>query len=190
VQNLIDKFNTYVQLNDADLQFITQFYKKKAIKKGDLIIQPGQLVNHWYFVDQGCLCFYTLKDGNEKVIEFFTEMDFFTDIYAYLQETHSNVFVKATEDALLYYASKIDVQKTFDHSHAIERIGRLTMQETVLKTYRRIGHLNSLSNEERYLRLLEKRPTLFQRVPQYLIASYLGLTPVGLSKIRRRLSQS
>lgn len=124
------------------------------------------------------------------VLEFFTEGDFFTDIYAYLQEVPSNSYVKASENAVIYYILKDDLQKSFDHSHKIERIGRLTMQETVLETFRRLAHFNNLSNEERYLRLLEKRPTLLQRVPQYLIASYLGLTPVGLSKIRRRLSQS
>jgi len=190
VEKLITRINSYVQLSQEDLQFATQFYKKRIVSKGELIIQPDQYVKHWHFVDAGCFCFYTLKDGKEKVMEFCTEREFFTDIYAYLQEIPSNSYVRATEDSVIYTASKTDVQKSYDHSHHIERIGRLSMQDTVLKTYRRIAHLNSLSNEERYLRLLEKRPTLFQRVPQYMIASYLGLTPVGLSKIRRRLSQS
>jgi len=62
------------------------------------------------------------------------------------------------------------------------------MQDAFIKTFSRVERLNNRTNEERYLRLLAKRPSLFQRVPQYLIASYLGLTPVGLSKIRKRLS--
>jgi len=190
VEKLINKINTYVKLSDDDIQFCTQFYKRKSLEKGDLIIKPDQYVKHWYFIDSGCVCFYMIKDGKEKVIEFFMEGDFFTDIYAYLQEAPSNSYVKATEDTVIYAASKTDVQKTFDYSHKIERIGRLSMQDTVVKTFRRLAHLNNLSNEERYLRLLEKKPSLFQRVPQYLIASYLGLTPVGLSKIRRRLSQN
>lgn len=190
MENLIRKINSYAPLSDDDIRFCTQFYKRKAFDKGDLIIRPDQYVKHWHFIDAGCVCFYMIKDGKEKVIEFFTEGDFFTDIYAYLQEVPSNSYVKATEETVLYIASKTDVQKTFDHSHKIERIGRLSMQDTVLKTFRRLAHLNNLSNEERYLRLLEKKPSLFQRVPQYLIASYLGLTPVGLSKIRRRLSQN
>lgn len=188
MQNLIDKISSYIPLGEEELNYCTQFYKPRSLNKGELIIQPGHYVRHWHFVDQGCFCFYMLKDGKEKVIEFFTEGDFFTDIYAYLQESPSNSYVKATEDSKVYSASKEDVQKTFDFSHKMERIGRLTMQETVLETFRRIAHLNNYSNEERYLKLLEKRPTLFQRVPQYMIASYLGLTPVGLSKIRRRLS--
>ncbi len=187
MDRLIKKLNSYVSLSEEELSFTTQFYHPKTYKKGELIIKPGSYVKHWYFVESGCCCFYTVKDGNEKVIEFFTEGDFFTDIYAYLQEVPSNAYVKATETSRIYSASKTDVQKSFDYSHRIERIGRLTMQETVLETFRRVAHLNNLSNEEHYLRLLEKRPSLFQRVPQYLIASYLGLTPVGLSKIRKRL---
>lgn len=190
MQNLINKINSYIPLSAEELSFSTKFYKRRAIAKGDWVIQPGHYVRHWHFIEAGCFYFYTLKDGKEKVIEFFTEGDFFTDIYAYLQECPSNSYVKATEDSILYSATKADVQKTFDYSHKIERIGRLTMQETVLETFRRMAHLNNLSNEERYLRLLEKRPSLFQRVPQYMIASYLGLTPVGLSKIRRRLSKN
>ena len=187
MERLIKKLNAYVKLSDEELQFVTQFYHPKTFDKGDIIFRPGQYVRSWYFVDAGCCCFYTLKDGKEKVLEFFTEGDFFTDIYAYLQEVPYNTFVQALEPSTVFLAKKEDVQKSFDYSHNIERIGRLTMQETVLETFRRIAHFNNLSNEERYLRLLEKRPGLFQRVPQYLIASYLGLTPVGLSKIRKRL---
>ncbi len=188
MQNLINKINTYIRLNEEDLNYATQFYKKKHISKGEMIIQPNQYVNHWYFVDSGCFCYYMLKDGKEMVMEFFTEGDFCTDIYAYLQEIPTTAYIKATEDAVIYSILKKDLQKSFDQSHQIERIGRLSMQETVLKTYRRIADLNTLSNEDNYLKLLKKRPSLFQRVPQYMIASYLGLTPVGLSKIRRRLS--
>ncbi|MFT5166170.1 MAG: CRP-like cAMP-binding protein [Saprospiraceae bacterium] len=190
MQNLTNKINSYIRLSEEELNLATKFYRRKAIPKGDLIIQPGQYVKHWHFVDSGCFYFYSLKDGKEKVLEFFTESNFFTDIYAYIQDVPSNCYVKATEDSVIYSILKQDLQKSYDHSHKIERIGRLSMQDTVLETFRRIAHLNNLTNEERYLRLLEKRPALFQRVPQYMIASYLGLTPVGLSKIRRRLSRS
>ena len=63
------------------------------------------------------------------------------------------------------------------------------MQEAFIKIFTRVERINSRTNEERYLRLIKKRPDLFQRVPQYLIASYLGLTPVGLSKLRKRLGK-
>ena len=188
MEELKNKISNYVTLTPEDLEFATGFYKKKSLAKNEILIQPGQFVKHWYFVEKGCLCFYSLKDGNEKVLEFFSENDFFTDIYSYLKEKPSNVYFRATEPTTILYITKEDVQKSYDHSHQIERWGRLAMQDTFIQTYRRVAHLNYLSNEERYLRLIEERPNLLQRVPQYMIASYLGLTPVGLSKIRKRLS--
>lgn len=188
VESLKNKISNYVKLSEEDMNFTVGFYKKKKLEKNEILIQPGRFVRHWYFVEKGCLVFYTMKDGNEKILEFFTEGDFFTDIHSYLREKPSNVYFRATEPGEIFYISKENVQKSFDYSHMIERFGRLSMQDTFIKTYKRVAHLNYLSNEERYLRLTRKRPELLQRVPQYMIASYLGLTPVGLSKIRKRLS--
>ncbi|MEM9824251.1 MAG: Crp/Fnr family transcriptional regulator [Bacteroidota bacterium] len=190
LEKLRKKLCSYNQLTEEDLSYALQFYKEKRVAKGDFLLQTGQMVNHFYYLEQGCICYYLLKDGSEKVMEFFTEDDMFTDLYAYIEEIPANAFLRAEEDCRLFYISKQDVTRSFDHSHPLERSGRLSMQDAFVKAFRRITHLNNLSNEERYLRLLEKRPELFQRVPQYLIASYLGLSPVGLSKIRKRLKQS
>lgn len=190
LDSLKEKINNYIRLEEEEMEYYLQFYKEKDLKKNDLLVQPGAFVKSWFFIEKGCFCLYTLKDGNEKVIEFFTEGDFFTDVYSYIQETPSNVYIKAMETASLLYINKEDVQKCYDRSHKIERFGRMSMQDAFIKSYRRIAHLNYLSNEERYLRLVQNRSELLQRVPQYLIASYLGLTPVGLSKIRKRLSLS
>ena len=188
LKNRIRSYNP--KITDEELDAAAGYYKEKHYKKGDFIIQPGQYVMHWNYILSGCVCYYQIKDGQEKVLEFFEEDDFFTDLYAYLKEQPSNCFLKVMEDTHLLSISKEDAQKTFDSSHAIERFSRLSIQDSFIKAFRRISHLNTLSNEERYLRLLKKRPKLFQRVPQYLIASYLGVTPVGLSKIRKRLSKS
>ena len=158
-------------------------------KRQDYLFKEGQPVNHFYYVEKGCFCFYVLKDGVEQVLEFYTENEIFTDLYAFLEEKLSGSFVKATEDSILYKVSKKNVEKIFNHSHQLERFGRLSMQESFLKSFRNAARIKNRSNEERYLRLLEKRPDLFQRVPQYLIASYLGITPVGLSKLRKRLTK-
>lgn len=190
MQNLRKKIGSYNQLTEDDLNFVSQFYKLKTVAKGGFLLKQGQMVDHFYYLEKGCIYYYLIKDGEEKVMEFFTEDSIFTDLYAYIEEIPTHCYLKAAEDSVLYAISKADVYKSFDYSPRLERFGRLSMQDAFVKAYRRISHLNNLSNEERYLRLLEKRSDLFQRVPQYLIASYLGLTPVGLSKIRKRLSLS
>ncbi len=189
MENIKQKIRSYVAVNDTDLEYSLQFYRKISLKKGAFLIRPEETVDHFYFLEKGCMCYYREDDTGMKVMEFFTAGEFFTDLYAYIEEIPSSSFLNATEECILYAISKQDAEKSFDHSHDLERFGRLSMQDGFMQLFRRNNQLKNLSNQERYVRLLQKRPDLFQRVPQYLIASYLGLTPVGLSKIRKRLSK-
>lgn len=190
MENLRRRINSYNQLPEADIDFALQYYIPFEVKKGDYLVKEGQFVKHFYYLDKGCTCFYYLRNGKEMVMEFYTEDTFFTDLYAYLEDKPSRTFIRATEDCLIYAVSKENVERIFSHSHELERFGRLSMQDAFLKTFHKMTLQNQLSNEELYLKLIQRRPDLLQRVPQYLIASYLGLTPVGLSKIRKRLSKS
>ena len=91
---------------------------------------------------------------------------------------------------MVFAVEKSVVEASFNNSHELERFGRLSMQEAFIKLFSRVERMNIKSNEERYLRILEKRPDLFQRVPNYLIASYLGMSAVGLSKLKSRLAKN
>jgi CRP-like cAMP-binding protein len=174
---------------EAVLEEEMRYYEHLELKKGDTLVTPGQFVHHFYYVATGCIYYYKLEDGEQKVMEFYTEDVFFTDLPAYVKGTPSNYYLKASEKSLVYAVKKSDAENSFKKSHELERFGRLSMQEAFMKIFTRVERLNSRTNEERYLRLMEKRPDLFQRVPQYLIASYLGITPVGLSKLRKRLGK-
>lgn len=190
MENLRNKVLSYTQVNTENLDRMLQFYTKIHLKKGDTLIKPGQSVQYFYYLDAGCIYYYKMEEGEVKVLEFYTEDIFFTDLLAYVQEMPSSSFLEATEDTVVYAINKADVEKSFTMSHQLERFGRLSMQEAFIKSFTRAERLKNRTYEERYLRLLAKRPGLFQRVPQYLIASYLGITPVGLSKIRKRLVKS
>ncbi|MFD2585929.1 Crp/Fnr family transcriptional regulator [Croceitalea marina] len=189
LNNLKHKILSYTKVDEEWLSHEMQYYKKIELDKGDNLISEGQLVKHFYYVAKGCIYYYKIENGEKKVLEFYTDNVFFTDVPAYVKGTPSNYNLSATERTILYAIKKTDAESSFDKSHQLERFGRLSMQEAFIKSFNRIERLNSRSNEERYVRLLQKRPDLFQRVPQYLIASYLGLTPVGLSKIRKRLGK-
>ena len=188
MEELINAIRSYVDIDQADLNYCLKFCTKKSITKGMFLLQPGQLISQFYFVLRGCVSYYELHEGSKQIMEFYTEGYFFTDMYAYTEGVVSEYYLEALEDCELYIFQKSDLQKMYDHSHQFERFGRLSMQRTFIVNFRHIQQLKNRSNEERYLQLLEKRPGLVQRIPQYLIASYLGITPVGLSKIRKRLS--
>ncbi len=189
LNDLKDTILSFISINNVDIDFGLQFFKEESFKKGTFLLKPNEYIDTFYFISNGCVSYYTIEDGKTQVMELFTEGYFFTDLYAYIEEIPSNAYLEVLEDLKVYAILKEDQQKIFDYSHEFERFGRLSMQRAFVNNFRRINELRSLSNQERYLQLLEKRPDLFQRVPQYLIASYLGLTPVGLSKIRKRLSQ-
>lgn len=189
LENLKRKVVSYTAVAADVLEHQMQFYSRLDLKKGETLIRPGELVKHFYYVAEGCIYYFKVEDGEEKVLEFYTEDVFFTDLPAYVNEAPSNYYLKAAEDSTVYAVTKRDAENSFKISHQLERFGRLSMQEAFMKIFTRVERISSRSNEERYLRLLEKRPDLFQRVPQYLIASYLGVTPVGLSKIRKRLGK-
>jgi len=189
LKNLKNKILSYTIVDEEELDYWLQVYKRLELKKGEVLVSPGQLVTHFYYVASGCIYYYKMEEGEKKVLEFYTDDVFFTDLPAYVKGVPSNYYLKASEDTVVFAIQKSDAENSFNKSHQLERFGRLSMQEAFMKSFTRIERLNARTNEERYLRLLQKRPDLFQRVPQYLIASYLGLTAVGLSKIRKRLGK-
>jgi len=189
LQNLKNKILSYTKVDEKHLDYWLNVYERIELKKGEALVSQGQLVTNFYYVAKGCIYYFKLEDGEQKVLEFYTDDVFFTDLPAYVKGTPSNYYLKASEATIVYAIRKSDAENSFEKSHQLERFGRLSMQEAFMKIFTRVERLSSKSNEERYLRLLEKRPDLMQRVPQYLIASYLGLTPVGLSKIRKRLGK-
>lgn len=183
------KILSYTEVEDSVLSEELAKYKRILIPKGELLVQPQQTVNQFYYLEEGCICYYKMEDGEMQVLEFYTEDVFFTEIPSYINEKPSNAYLKAIEDTTILAVDKTNVEASFKKSHQLERFGRLSMQEAFLKLFSRVERMSIRSNEERYLRFLEKRPDLFQRIPNYLIASYLGITPVGLSKLRKRLAQ-
>jgi CRP-like cAMP-binding protein len=190
LENLKNKILSFTHVDAAEIDYLFQFYRKIRLKKGETLIRPGEEAHSFYYLNTGCINYYKIEEGEIRVLEFYTEDVFFTDLYAYVLNKPTTSFLQATEDTLVYAIDKTDVENCFRKSHQLERFGRLSMQDAFVRTFTRVERLNNRTNEERYLRLLRKRPELFQRVPQYLIASYLGLTPVGLSKIKKRLVKS
>jgi len=190
LEHLKRKILSYTHVEEQFLTNQVQQYERFQLKKGETLVTPGKKVEYFYYLASGCICYYKMEEGETKVLEFYTEDVFFTDLLSYVNEVPSNYYLKAVEPTLVFGIKKVDAERLFDDSHQLERFGRLSMQEAFLKLFTRVERMSIRSNEERYSRLLEKRPDLFQRVPNYLIASYLGMTPVGLSKLRKRLSSS
>jgi len=189
VEALKQKILSYSHVDDEHLNEIITHAKPFSIKKGEFLFKEGDMVEHLYFINKGIILFYRLIDGVEKVIEFFLEDEMTTDLFSYVRAKPTVCSAKALEDVEGLMMQRGKVEEIYDKSVQMSRFGRKMLVEEYMKSIERSKNKDILSNEERYLRLMDRRHDLSQRVPQYMIASYLGLTPVGLSKIRKRLSR-
>ena len=185
LKNHIAKF---AQVSDSDFEQIIKFFDiKEAVKKENLLEQ-GQICRHHYFVLDGLLRkFYINEKGTEQTTEFAIETWWLTDNFAYENRLATEFFIQAVEKSTLLYITSENQQKLLEEYPVMERYFRFVYQRAYAAAQKRIKFLFSLSKEEFYFQAVRNHPEFIQRVPQYLIASYLGFTPEYLSEIRKRL---
>jgi CRP-like cAMP-binding protein len=174
----------------AAFEGLRPYVKTKDLQKQETLFRSGSVFHEMYYVRKGGCLMYTLDAGREVATQFFFEGELMCDHYSYLTGRRSNQFVRALEDSVVESLHREDIERLYDEIPGLERVSRLLTEGICVRLMFFLASHKNDSAEMRYRKLLAQRPQLVQRVPQYLIASYLGVTPVGLSKIRKRLSQS
>jgi CRP-like cAMP-binding protein len=176
-------------LSAEEIDVMSQMMYLKTFKKGSFLLKEGQIASHIYYNLKGCVREYYLKDAEEKTINFYTEGDTISHT-SYILRTPAKHYLECVEDTTVTVMSYQN-DKAFS-----ERFPRFS---TICngKTEAQLGHLQEIAAEymvstpeERYLKLVETRPDLLNRVPQYQLASYVGVTPESLSRIRNRIRLS
>ncbi|NJS40356.1 MAG: Crp/Fnr family transcriptional regulator [Rhodobacteraceae bacterium] len=160
-------------------------------RKGDHLLREGDVATHLLFVSRGLLRYYFLDDatGEERTGQFFDEGQVFTDAASFLGQTPATQFIDALEPGEVLRIPRVALYEAYMADHAMERFGRLMLENALVGSQRRAANLLRLSPDERYRTFVSTRPEVARRVPQYLIASYLGITPESLSRIRGRLTR-
>lgn len=188
MENLLKLINQYTPLDKQMEIELTNIVTKKVLPAGEYLLKAGQISSSILFIEQGGVYYYKIdKDGKERVIHFTFEEDLFSDIESYVTGIPSNFYIKTLEPTIVYSLEKRHLDNFLEKDLRWERLMRLFMQDALIKIVDEKKNRGTLSNTEYYLRLVETYPDLFKRVPLYLIASYLNITPEGLSKIRRRI---
>ena len=183
---LFDFIANYVSLTDAEKQAILSLDLFRSLKKGTTLLKEGQKSNESYFVLKGCIRSYYIIDGVEKTTAFYTEMDVLTP-HCVINKTPSEYFISCVEDSILTI-SNTDMEKEINNKFPkFEIMCRKLSEELLAKKQIDFDEFKTSSPEQRYLNLLEKRPDLIQRVPQHQLASYLGIQPQSLSRLRARI---
>jgi CRP-like cAMP-binding protein len=183
---LFDFISKYVSLTEEEKNAITSLDLFRSVKKGTILLNEGQRSKDSYFVLQGCIRTYYLLDSEERTTAFYTEMEALTPPCV-ISKTPSDYYVSCIEDSILLVSNsdmEVEINTQFPK---FETMCRILSAELLAKQQIDFDEFKTSSPEQRYLNLLQKRPDLIQRVPQHQLASYLGIKPPSLSRLRARI---
>lgn len=177
----------FIKFSDHEFEEILKFFDKKSVSKKENLLEEGQICRHHYFVLKGLLRkFYNNEKGIEQTTEFAIETWWMTDNVAYEHKLPTEFYIQAVEKSEVLYITQENQEKLLKAYPEMERYFRFIYQRAFAAAQMRIKYLFSLSKEDFYFKLVQNHPEFVQRVPQYLIASFLGFTPEYLSEIRRK----
>lgn len=186
-ENILANIARYVELTEDEKEQFISILKVSRVKKRQFVIQPGYPCEHRHYIQEGAFrVFYMDETGKEHTISIGIEDWFFTDLYSYIHKQPATYFAEALEDAVIFKMRYDDVEELCSKVHAFSQFFRMITEKAFANSRKRIISNISKSSEERYWEYLEKYPHIVNRVPQYVIASYLGISPEFLSKIRSR----
>jgi CRP-like cAMP-binding protein len=179
-------FNKFLILNDEEWRDFSSIIKVEKHAKKEYLLESGQKCDFIAFIGEGICRFYYVHDGTEKITAFFFSGDFVTNYRSFLTGQASEHFIETLRDCLIYKIHKKDLQMLYDKHKSIERLGRMMAENLYLTLAKRLDSFLYATPEERYQELLSRNSKLLHEVPQYMLASYIGVKPETLSRIRAR----
>jgi CRP-like cAMP-binding protein len=184
--NLENFITKYVNLSDAELEEIAIKFKSKVVKKNNYLLKQGDTCKDLIFVQKGCLRLYYLKDDIEVSVWFAFQQSSAIEIYSFISGNPSNYFLQAIEDSEVLYLPKTELNKLYQHQPKMQEMMRNFWEDVILNLINRFTALQKDSAETRYLDLLNK-PAYLETIPQKYLASFIGVTPTSLSRIRKQI---
>lgn len=185
---IVKLISRYLELTSEEASAFAECIPIKLFKKGDILLREGQVSRDSYFVIQGCIRKYYIIGGEERTTEFYVEDESVASLQSYTNKTPANHYFECVEDSRLAVLNYEKEQELFKRVPKYEALCRMSMQNDFGQQQEALAKFITSSPEERYKTLLETRFDLIQRIPQYHLASYLGVKPESLSRIRKRIA--
>lgn len=190
MQALITHFQHYLPLSEEEIRLIEHKVTQRNVKRRQMILQEGFVCKHYSFVVSGCFRMYGLDDkGYEHNIQFAAEGDWISDIGSFHSQKPSKLFIEAIEPAEIIQIEQQELYFLYRNIPKLDRIFKVLIENKFVELQNRVLQTFSSTAQERYLSFLEQYPHLSNRLPNTQIASYLGITPEFLSKVRKDLSK-
>jgi CRP/FNR family transcriptional regulator len=189
--NLIAHINTFVKLDDHETALVSNSVGLVTVRKKKFILKADEICRANYFVSKGCMRLYFInRNGQEQITQFGLENWWITD-YSSLETGQPSIYyIQAIEDSELISLSKKTMEDILLKVPKLERYFRIIFQKAHTASMRRFEYMRDQTDEERYRQFVTLFPEFVQRIPQYMLASYLGFTPQFLSKIRGKRVKS
>lgn len=188
---ILENISRHIDLTEEEADYFISLLKQKTIRKRQFLLQSGEISRHETFVVKGLLRAYTIdKSGYEHVAMFASEGWWISDLYSFLTQSPGSQNIDALEDTEVLQIEKDDLERLYLEIPKFDRFFRILLQNAFVANQQRILASISLTAEEQYLAFVRKYPSLEQRVPQHQVASYLGITPETISRIRRSLTKT
>lgn len=177
---------------EAALDRLTAATRVVTVAKGTAVLRAGEPAEHLFHVHRGLLRYFYLdrETGDERTGQFFDEGGTVTDAASFLTGAPATQTFETVEESVLLLIPRVALLRAYDEDHATERFGRRMVEAGFLGSQRRAANLLNMTPDDRYRYYVEARPDIARRVPQYLLASFLGITPESLSRIRGRRARA
>lgn len=175
-------------MTDSDWQFFSSKLEEVALKKNAVLLEFGAVENHLYFITKGIVRLYVPMEEDDLTFGFVFENEFVTGYDSFLTHTPSKYQIETLTDTVLWKISHKDLEEVYERTNSGNIIGRKMAENMFLIKSNRELSLLCKTAEERYLDLFSDRPKLLRQIPLKYIASYIGVTPQALSRIRRRIT--
>jgi len=188
MDRLITTIKYLISITPEEEILIKGLFKPLQLKSGDYFLEEGQLCRHVGFIEQGLVRYHMNDDGNQKTLYFNKEGEFVCNYQSFLPREPSNTNIQAIEDTTMQVINHTDLQRLYSGVLEGEKLGRLAIEHVFLSSMQQLKSFYKDSPAARYQHFLRAYPDLAQRIPQYYIASYVGIKPQSLSRIRKKLS--
>lgn len=186
---LHQKFSEIIDLSGEEFEYAKTLFIPKKLKKKRILIEAGEICKYTVFVEKGLLRSFKADDkGNEYILQFALSGWWTADLYSFLTNEPTLYNIEALEDSELLMITKPSWDLLLEKVPAFERYFRVLIQNNLINTQRRLMSSFTETAEEKYLKLLREFPDILQRVPQHMIASYLGITRETLSRTRNQIT--
>ena len=186
-EKLINHIKKFVNINDDDKKKIIDSFDFIKVNKKDYLLETGKICNHKYFIVKGCFRYFAIDEkGNEKILKFGIEDWWLCDYDSYTNNKKSEINIQALENSELLKINKSKLEELFSNVPLVEKYFRIIYEKIIVASQRKSLFYVNYSSEEIFNNMLKVLPEFAQRVPQYMIASYLGFTPEFVSKIKRQ----